>query len=423
MEQLLICNARILDPSQQMDQIGDILLEGGRIAKIGQGLKAPGATVIEAKGLCAVPGLIDMHIHLRDPGFTHKEDILTGCQAAAAGGFTAVCCMPNTNPVTDSQDVLKYIQNKAKDALARVYPVAAITTGMQGEALTDFVRLKAAGAVAISDDGRPVENGGRMLEALKEAQKVGIPVISHCEDLTIIDGGIINKGQISEELGVKGMDRASEDSITAREIVLAESCGGSVHIAHVSTRGSVQLIREAKARGVRVTAETAPHYMMMTDQLLRSRNANFRMNPPLREAEDCKAVIAGVLDGTLDCIVTDHAPHAPQEKQDFMKAPNGIVGLETSFGAAHTVLVKQNGLPLLKLVEMMSTRPAQILGLPGGTLKEGAAADVTLIDPNMVWKVDKTKLYSKSCNTPFDGMELTGRAVCTILGGKISFAL
>ncbi len=423
MEQLLICNARILDPSQQMDQIGDILLEGGRIAKIGQGLKAPGATVIEAKGLCAVPGLIDMHIHLRDPGFTHKEDILTGCQAAAAGGFTAVCCMPNTNPVTDSQDVLKYIQNKAKDALARVYPVAAITTGMQGEALTDFVRLKAAGAVAISDDGRPVENGGRMLEALKEAQKVGIPVISHCEDLTIIDGGIINKGQISEELGVKGMDRASEDSITAREIVLAESCGGSVHIAHVSTRGSVQLIREAKARGVQVTAETAPHYMMMTDQLLRSRDANFRMNPPLREAEDCKAVIAGVLDGTLDCIVTDHAPHAPQEKQDFMKAPNGIVGLETSFGAAHTVLVKQNGLPLLKLVEIMSTRPAQILGLPGGTLKEGAAADVTLIDPNMVWKVDKTKLYSKSCNTPFDGMELTGRAVCTILGGKISFAL
>ena len=423
MEQLLICNARILDPSQQMDQIGDILLEGGRIAKIGQGLKAPGATVIEAKGLCAVPGLIDMHIHLRDPGFTHKEDILTGCQAAAAGGFTAVCCMPNTNPVTDSQDVLKYIQNKAKDALARVYPVAAITTGMQSEALTDFVRLKAAGAVAISDDGRPVENGGRMLEALKEAQKVGIPVISHCEDLTIIDGGIINKGQISEELGVKGMDRASEDSITAREIVLAESCGGSVHIAHVSTRGSVQLIREAKARGVQVTAETAPHYMMMTDQLLRSRDANFRMNPPLREAEDCKAVIAGVLDGTLDCIVTDHAPHAPQEKQDFMKAPNGIVGLETSFGAAHTVLVKQNGLPLLKLVEIMSTRPAQILGLPGGTLKEGAAADVTLIDPNMVWRVDKTKLYSKSCNTPFDGMELTGRAVCTILGGKISFAL
>jgi len=342
-EQLLICNARILDPSQQMDQIGDILLEGGRIAKIGQGLKAPGATVIEAKGLCAVPGLIDMHIHLRDPGFTHKEDILTGCQAAAAGGFTAVCCMPNTNPVTDSQDVLKYIQNKAKDALARVYPVAAITTGMQGEALTDFVRLKAAGAVAISDDGRPVENGGRMLEALKEAQKVGIPVISHCEDLTIIDGGIINKGQISEELGVKGMDRASEDSITAREIVLAESCGGSVHIAHVSTRGSVQLIREAKARGVQVTAETAPHYMMITGQLLRSRDANFRMNPPLREAEDCKAVIAGVLDGTLDCIVTDHAPHAPQEKQDFMKAPNGIVGLETSFGAAHTVLVVLGG--------------------------------------------------------------------------------
>lgn len=414
MEKMLIANARILDPSCEppVDFIGDILIEGDRIIKVGSNLAqtkiAQGAQHIDASGLCAAPGFLDIHVHLRDPGFTHKEDIITGCKTAAAGGVTGVCCMPNTKPVTDSEEVLSYILDKAKDADARVYPIASITKGMLGQELNDIAALHACGAVAVSDDGRPVENGGMMLKALKEAYKAGVPVISHCEDLTIIDGGIINEGRISKELGVKGMDRASEDSITAREIVLAESSDTAIHIAHVSTKGSVQLIREAKARGVKVTCETAPHYMMMTDELLLSYNANFRMNPPLREQEDCEAIVEGVLDGTIDAIVTDHAPHAAEEKANFLKAPNGIVGLETSFAAACTVLVHQCGMSLLDLVKLMSTNPANLLRLPGGTLREGSLADIVLFDPDRSWTVDAEKLHSKSKNTPFDGLELTG---------------
>ena len=429
MEKMLIANARILDPSCEppVDFIGDILIERDRIIKVGSNLAqtkiAQGAQHIDASGLCAAPGFLDIHVHLRDPGFTHKEDIITGCKAAAAGGVTGVCCMPNTKPVTDSEEVLSYILDKAKDADARVYPIASITKGMLGQELNDIAALHACGAVAVSDDGRPVENGGMMLKALKEAYKAGVPVISHCEDLTIIDGGIINEGRISKELGVKGMDRASEDSITAREIVLAESSDTAIHIAHVSTKGSVQLIREAKARGVKVTCETAPHYMMMTDELLLSYNANFRMNPPLREQEDCEAIVEGVLDGTIDAIVTDHAPHAAEEKANFLKAPNGIVGLETSFAAACTVLVHQCGMSLLDLVKLMSTNPANLLRLPGGTLREGSLADIVLFDPDRSWTVDAEKLHSKSKNTPFDGLELTGRVVRTILGGKTVFEL
>lgn len=429
MEKMLIANAKILDPSCEppVDFIGDILIEGDRIIKVGSNLAqtkiAQGAQHIDASGLCAAPGFLDIHVHLRDPGFTHKEDIITGCKAAAAGGVTGVCCMPNTKPVTDSEEVLSYILDKAKDADARVYPIASITKGMLGQELNDIAALHACGAVAVSDDGRPVENGGMMLKALKEAYKAGVPVISHCEDLTIIDGGIINEGRISKELGVKGMDRASEDSITAREIVLAESSDTAIHIAHVSTKGSVQLIREAKARGVKVTCETAPHYMMMTDELLLSYNANFRMNPPLREQEDCEAIVEGVLDGTIDAIVTDHAPHAAEEKANFLKAPNGIVGLETSFAAACTVLVHQCGMSLLDLVKLMSTNPANLLRLPGGTLREGSLADIVLFDPDRSWTVDAEKLHSKSKNTPFDGLELTGRVVRTILGGKTVFEL
>ena len=426
---MLIANARILDPSCEppVDFIGDILIEGDRIIKVGSNLAqtkiAQGAQHIDASGLCAAPGFLDIHVHLRDPGFTHKEDIITGCKAAAAGGVTGVCCMPNTKPVTDSEEVLSYILDKAKDADARVYPIASITKGMLGQELNDIAALHACGAVAVSDDGRPVENGGMMLKALKEAYKAGVPVISHCEDLTIIDGGIINEGRISKELGVKGMDRASEDSITARESVLAESSDTAIHIAHVSTQGSVQLIREAKARGVKVTCETAPHYMMMTDELLLSYNANFRMNPPLREQEDCEAIVEGVLDGTIDAIVTDHAPHAAEEKANFLKAPNGIVGLETSFAAACTVLVHQCGMSLLDLVKLMSTNPANLLRLPGGTLREGSLADIVLFDLDRSWTVDAEKLHSKSKNTPFDGLELTGRVVRTILGGKTVFEL
>ena len=429
MDKLLITNARILDPSCQppLDFVGDILVEGERIVKVGAELSrmeiAKDAKVIDAAGLCAAPGFIDIHVHLRDPGFTHKEDILTGCQAAAAGGVTSVCCMPNTKPVTDSEEVLSYILNKAREADARVYPIASITKGMHGEELNDFAKLHACGAAAVSDDGRPVENAGMMLEALKKAYRAGVPVVSHCEDLSIIDGGIINKGKVSEELGVRGMDRASEDSITVREIVLAESSDTAIHIAHVSTKGSVQLIREAKARGVKVTCETAPHYMMMTDELLRGRDANFRMNPPLREEEDCEAIIEGIFDGTIDAIVTDHAPHAPEEKEDFLRAPNGIVGLETSFAAACTVLVHQQGMGLMELVRLMTTNPANIMRLPNGTLREGSLADIVLFDPNLTWTVEADQLHSKSKNTPFDKMKLTGRVVCTILGGKVVYEL
>lgn len=429
MGKLLIENARILDPSCQpaLDFVGDILVEGDKIIKVGAGLAATelaqGAEKIDATGLCAAPGFLDIHVHLRDPGFTHKEDILTGCMAAAAGGVTGVCCMPNTKPVTDNPQTLAYIAEKAQNAAARVYPIASITKGMKGEELNDFVQLHACGAVAVSDDGRPVENGGMMLKALKEAARTGIPVISHCEDLSIIDGGIINEGRISEILGVKGMDRASEDSITAREIVLAESSDTAIHIAHVSTKGSVELIRRAKQRGVKVTCETAPHYMMMTDALLLEKNANFRMNPPLREQEDCQAIVAGILDGTIDAIVTDHAPHAAEEKADFFKAPNGIVGLETSFAASCTALVHQCGMELVDLVRLMSTNPANLLHLPGGTLREGSNADITLFDPEMNWTVQANELHSKSKNTPFDGLELTGRVVRTILAGKTVFSL
>jgi len=420
-EQLLIRGARILDPSQNLELLGDLLIQDGVIAQVGEKLSAPNARVLEARGLVAAPGLIDMHVHLRDPGFTHKEDIYSGCAAAAAGGFTAVAAMPNTKPVADCPQVLTYVRDKAQSAACRVYPVGAITKGLQGEELCDFAALKAAGAVAVSDDGRPVEKGGQMLQALRLAKEAGLLPISHCEDLSIIKGGLMNEGAVSKELGVPGMDRASEDSITAREIVLAECSGTRIHIAHVSTKGSVQLIREAKARGVAVTAETAPHYLFLTDELLRSRDANWRMNPPLREAADCEAVIQGLLDGTLDCIITDHAPHAPEEKADFLKAPNGIVGLETSFAAAHTVLCKQRGLSLMELLRKMSTNPAHILGVPGGSLQVGAPADVVLLDPEKVWTVHKEAFHSKSRNTPFEGMELQGKALCTICGGRITY--
>ncbi|WP_343256263.1 dihydroorotase [Ligaoa zhengdingensis] len=419
---MLIRNARVVDPQNGLDERLDLLVKGGKVAAIGHSLAADGEPVLEAGGLVACPGLIDMHVHLRDPGFTHKEDIASGCAAAAAGGFTAVACMPNTKPVTDCPEVLRYIRDRAKETgLSRVYPVAAITKGMAGTELTDFAALREAGAVALSDDGKPVESDALMEEAIRRSSEMGMFITSHCEDLAIIDGGIIHKGSVSEALGVKGMDRRSEDSITERECLLAERTGGRIHIAHVSTRGSVEIIRSAKARGVRVTAETAPHYLMMTHELLRTRDANFRMNPPLREQEDVDAVMEGVLDGTLDCIITDHAPHAPEEKADFLHAPNGIVGLETSLAATLTVLHHRHGAPLSKIVELMSVHPAHILGVPGGSLSVGTSADITLFDPDEAWTVRAEQFKSKSRNTPFEGMALRGRVKYTIRDGKIIY--
>ncbi|MEG1964967.1 MAG: dihydroorotase [Oscillospiraceae bacterium] len=416
---ILIKNGHILDPKSKIDLIGDLLIVDGKIAQIGV-ITETADEIIDAKGMVVASGFIDAHIHLRDPGFTHKEDILTGTDAAAAGGFTGVACMPNTKPCIDSVETIKYILDKAKTAKARVYPIACITKGMQGEELCDYSQLIKAGAVGISDDGRPVENAAKMQSAMEIAYKNHFPIISHCEDLNIINGGIINKGEVSEKLGVKGMDRTSEDSITAREIAIAAATDTAIHIAHVSTKGSVALIRDAKARGVKVTCETAPHYMIFTDKELLKQNANYRMSPPLREEEDRLAIIEGVRDGTFDMISTDHAPHSKEEKSDFFKAPNGIIGLETSFAACYTALVAAKIISLERLITMMSVNPAKLLNVSGGSLEVGQRADVTIFNDDK-WVVTEENLHSKSKNSPFIGMELTGMVHYTIMNGNITF--
>ena len=422
--QMVIQGARIVDPSQHWDDVGNIYIENGAVHHLSCGELEAGwenAQIVKAQGLYAAPGFVDIHVHLRDPGFTYKEDIFTGSRAAAAGGVTSVVCMPNTKPVVDTPEVVSYIIDKASKADCHVYPVATITKGMKGEELSDFDALKAAGAVAVSDDGRPVANARLMQQAMELCMDQGIVVASHCEDLNIIHGGIIHKGAVSQKLGVPGMDRSSEDSVTAREIALAAATGTKIHICHVSTKGSVEWIRDAKARGVKVTAETAPHYFMMTDQLLLKEDADYRMNPPLREEADRMAILEAVRDGVIDVIATDHAPHSPEEKADFRKAPNGIVGLETSFAACMTSLVHPGIISLYGLVERMSTLPAKIMQLPAGTLKPGAAADVVLFDPQESWTVDPQALRSKARNTPFKGMTLKGRVKMTVLSGRTVF--
>lgn len=420
---LLIKNVHAVDAG--LDTCTDILIIDGKIVRMGEDIvelcDGKDDRVIDATGLTAMPGLFDMHVHFRDPGQTHKEDILTGCKAALAGGVTGVLTMPNTVPPVDSPEILRYILDKAKDTGVAVYPVACITKGMCGGELTDFAELKHAGAAALSDDGRPVKNAELMRQALAAAKEQGMLVASHCEDLDIINGGIMHKGSVSEELGVKGMDRSSEDYITAREIILASSVGGRIHICHVSTKGSVDIIREAKRLGVQVTCETAPHYFMLTHEKLRSRNANDRMNPPLREEEDRAAIEAAVLDGTIDCIVTDHAPHTQTEKTNFELAPNGIVGLETSLAATLTALYHTGKLTLPEIVERMSIRPRAILGIEPETLREGADANLILVNTEEKWTVDPAKLHSKSCNTAFRDMELTGRVRMTITDGCIRY--
>ncbi len=417
---ILIKNVRAVDID--LDTICDIYIKDGKIEAIHSNCNVSADKVIDGTNLVAMPSLFDMHVHFRDPGLTHKEDIVTGCKSALAGGFTGVACMPNTKPVIDSVDTIDYVISKAKPTGVTVYPIASITNDMKGEKLTDFAVLKKAGAIAVSDDGRPVENADIMRKAIKKAYEVDMPIISHCEDLNIIKGGIMHKGTVSKELGVKGMDRASEDSITAREIALAHSVNGAIHIAHVSTEGSIALVRDAKRRGVKVTCETAPHYMLLTHEKLRGLDADFRMNPPLREQFDVDAVVEGVLDGTVDCIVTDHAPHTKEEKAKFETAPNGVVGLETSFAGVVTALYKTGKVSLQKIVELMSVNPRKILNVPVETLKVGANANIVLADVNMQWKVVPEELHSKSKNTVFKGMTLTGKPVMTISNGKIVYS-
>ncbi len=421
MSELLIKNAVVISPADGLNGVRDIKVKDGVIAEIGENLASDGE-VINAEGLCAVPGLVDMHVHLRDPGQTQKEDIITGCRAAAAGGVTSLLAMPNTSPATDDPETVRYILDKASSADARVYVAASITKGLKSEEMTDLAALRDAGAVGLSDDGRPVVNTGFLSEAMIAAPKLGMTVVAHCEDLFLADGGKMNKGTISRQLGIKGIPASAEDCGTAREIALAAAENVPIHICHVSTKTSVALIRDAKKRGVRVTAETAPHYFSLTENELLKRDADYRMNPPLRTAEDVKAIIEGLTDGTLDAIATDHAPHTPDEKADFEKAPNGSIGMETSLAAGITYLVKPGLLTLDRLIEKMSVNPARILGINAGTLSAGAPADIVLIDPDEEWTVDVNRLHGKSKNTPFKGLTLTGRVKRTVLGGKTVYS-
>lgn len=420
MNELLIKNATVVSPADGINEQLDILVRDGVISQLGKNLSAD-CIAIDAEGLYAIPGLVDMHVHLRDPGQTHKEDIITGCNAAAAGGVTSLLAMPNTNPTTDSTETVKYILDKAKNAKANVYVAASITKRLKSLEPTDLDELKSAGAIALSDDGRPVENTKFLSDAMKKAPELGMRVVAHCEDLFLADGGKINEGEVSQKLGVKGIPASAEDCGTAREIALAAALDVPVHICHVSTKTSVALIRDAKARGVKVTAETAPHYFSLTEKELLRGDADYRMNPPLRTKADVEEIITGLLDGTLDAVATDHAPHTPEEKADFVKAPNGSIGMETSLAVGITYLVKTGIMSFEQLIEKMSVNPAKILGINAGTLSVGAPADIAIVDIDEVWTVDTEKLHGKSKNTPFKGRTLCGKVKKTILGGNIVF--
>ena len=418
---ILLKNGYVVDAANDFEGVADILVDKGRIVKCAPGITEPADKVVDCTGKTIIPGICDMHVHFRDPGQTHKEDIITGCEAAVAGGVTAVACMPNTVPVVDNAETVKYIIEKAKGAKARVYPIGCITKGQNGEELCNYNELKAAGCVAVSDDGKPVLNARLLARAMVKAHYAGLRVISHCEDPQVIAGGIMNSGEVSKELGVKGMHRISEDISTAREIVIAGDLEMPTHIAHVSTSTSMLLVRLGARYGAMVTSETAPHYFMLTDEKLRLRDADYRMNPPLRTEDDVTAITEGVCDGTIDCIVTDHAPHAPEEKADFEKAPNGVVGLETSLAATLTALYHRGKITLKRIVRLMCVNPRKILGIAGGNFGEGEPADITVFDINEEWIVDPEKLHSKSKNTCFKGMKLKGRVKMTIVDGKIVY--
>ena len=419
---LLIKNGRVIDPVQSIDDTLDILVEEGKIKEVGKGLKAPGAETIDAKGMLVVPGLIDMHVHLRDPGLEYKEDIVTGTRAAAAGGFTSVACMPNTKPVNDNKTVTAYILDKAcREGVVNVFPIGAITQGSKGEAMAEMGELKESGCVAVSDDGHPVANPELMRRSLEYARGMGIMVISHAEEKALVGEGVMNEGFTSTELGLKGIPRVAEDIATTRDILLAEYTSSPIHIAHVSTRGSVRIVREAKARGVKVTCETAPHYFTLTDDAVRGYETNAKMNPPLREADDVAAIKEGLSDGTIDAIATDHAPHHLDDKDiEFNLALNGIIGLETSLPLS-LALVREGTIGIGTLIEKMSANPAGILGIGRGTLRKGAPADITVIDPDKEWTVTAEGLASKSKNSPWLGTTMKGCAAYTIVGGKIAY--
>ena len=419
---ILIKNGRVIDPANGIDKITDIFVENGVISEVGADPDLEGVEmeVIDASGMCVAPGLVDMHVHLRDPGQEYKEDIESGTLAAAFGGVTSVACMPNTDPVVDNEAIVSFIKTKAEEVgYVNVFPIGAVSKGLEGKYLAEIGEMVFAGAVAVSDDGMPVVNSGLMRRAIEYSEMFDIPVISHCEDPALGEGDM-NEGAVATSMGLRGISRAAEEVMAARDILVAEAVGGRVHIAHISTRGTVDIIRKAKERGVRVTCETCPHYFSLTEEACLGFNTNAKMNPPLRTADDVEAIKEGLKDGTIDCIVTDHAPHHPDEKNcEFAAAKNGIVGLETSLGLGIKNLVKTGVLTMSELIEKMSVNPSQILGISKGSLGEGKCADIVILDPDKEWTVDITKLHSKGKNSPYDGFELYGKPEYVIVGGEI----
>ncbi len=425
MPKLLIKNGRVIDPASGHDAVADVLLEDGLIAGVGQNLSASGAKVIDATGCIVAPGFIDMHVHLREPGFEHAETIESGARAAAAGGFTSVCPMPNTSPVNDNATVTSYIVNKAKShAVVNVFPIGAITKGSLGEELAAIGAMKRAGAVAISDDGRPVMNARVMRRAMELANSYGIPVINHCEDLHLSAGGDMHEGLQSVRLGLRGIPGCSEDVMVARDILLAEVTGARYHVAHISSKHSVEMVQFAKAKGLPVTSEVTPHHIALADKDIPPYDSNFKMKPPLRGCCDVEAVVAGVVSGAIDAIATDHAPHPGDEKmQEFEKCPFGILGLETAIGVSLEQLVHTGKIGVAKMVDMFTAAPARILNLNRGTLAKGAPADVTIFSTELEWVYDVNKSASKSRNTPFHNHKFVGGPVKTIVGGEIVWEL
>ncbi|MCS6287381.1 MAG: dihydroorotase [Nitrospira sp.] len=421
---LLIQGGHVIDPGR-VNGVADVLIENGTISAVGPALKAPaGATVIQARGQLVLPGFVDLHVHFREPGFEYKETIESGTAAAVAGGFTTVCAMPNTNPVNDNQAVTEFMLERAKAAgNAHLYPIGAITKKSEGKELAEIGDLRRAGCVAISDDGKPVMNSLVMRRAMEYARAFDVPVVDHCEDLHLSEGGCMNEGLVSTELGLPGIPSAAEDVMVARNVSLAELTGARLHLAHISTAGSVRMVREAKARGLKVTAEACPHHFTLTEELTRGYNTHAKMNPPLRTMQDVQAIKEGLRDGTIDVIATDHAPHATQEKQqEFTEAPFGIVGLETALPLT-LALVDDGVLTLEAAVDKLATAPAKAFSLNAGTLAIGAPADVAIVDPNSEWHVDPARFRSKSRNTPFAGWKVKGRVTTTIVSGRVVFEL
>lgn len=420
MAKLLIKNGRVIDPASNLDQVCDVLIEDGKIKKIGNRVQGVGGKTIDAKGLLVLPGLIDMHTHLRDPGRPDKETIASGTRAAALGGFTSVCCMANTEPPADNLAVIKFICSKAEsEGVVNVFPIGSVTKGLKGEVLAEMGLMLEQGAVAFSDDGKTIMRADVMRKALEYASQFDVPIISHCEDTNLSSGGSMNEGSVSTQIGLPGIPSLSEEIMVARDILMAEKYG-RVHIAHVSSSRSVELIRQAKKRGVVITCETAPHYFSLTEEAVRQYNTNAKVNPPLKTAQDVKAIIKGLADGTIDVIATDHAPHNIEEKAlEFNLASSGMIGLETALALTFAKLINPKVLTLQKAIEKLAVNPAKILRLNKGCLKPGWDADVIIVDPSAEWTVDATKLASKSKNTPFDGWKLKGKVLWTIVNGKV----